>query len=130
VIIGGRRDREFGPVVLFGFGGIFVELLRDTAIRVAPIDVLIARDMIAQVKGAKILQGFRGKPPADTETLSEIIVSVSRLITEDPSIKSFDINPVIVGEKGRGCTIVDAKIELDQGQAAGKDASSIAQRHS
>jgi acetyltransferase len=112
VIVGGRQDREFGPVVLFGLGGIFVELLRDTSIRVAPIDGKTARDMIAQVRGAAILQGFRGKPPADIEGLSDILVAVSRLLAGNASIRSIDINPVILGEKGTGCTVVDAKIEV------------------
>ena len=112
VIVGGRQDREFGPVVVFGLGGIFVELLRDTSIRVAPIDSETARDMIARVKGAPVLQGFRGKPPADTEALSDILVNVSRLLAANASIRNIDINPVIVGEKGKGCTIVDAKIEV------------------
>jgi acetyltransferase len=113
VIVGGRQDREFGPVVVFGLGGIFVELLRDTSIRVAPIDGRTARTMIAEVKGAAILRGFRGSPPADTEGLSDILVAVSRLLSGNASIRNIDINPVIVGEKGRGCTVVDAKIEVD-----------------
>jgi hypothetical protein len=111
VIVGGRQDREFGPVVLFGLGGIFVELLRDTSIRVAPVGGKTARDMIAQVKGAAILRGFRGNPPADTEGLSDILVAVSRLLAGNASIRNIDINPVILGEKGTGCTVVDAKIE-------------------
>ena len=89
-----------------------MELLRDTSIRVAPIDGKTARDMIAQVKGAAILQGFRGNPPADTDCLSDILVAVSRLLVGNASIRNIDINPVIVGEKGRGCTVVDAKIEV------------------
>jgi acetyltransferase len=112
VIVGGRQDREFGPVVIFGLGGIFVELLRDTSIRVAPIDKKTARDMIAQVRGAAILRGFRGKPPADTEGLSDILVAVSRLLAGNASIRNIDINPVIVGERETGCTVVDAKIEV------------------
>jgi acetyltransferase len=114
VIVGGRQDREFGPVVIFGLGGVFVELLRDTSIRVAPIDGKTARDMIARVRGAGILRGFRGKPPADTEALSDILVAVSRLLAGNASIRNIDINPVIVGEKGTGCTVVDAKIEVYQ----------------
>ena len=84
VIVGGRQDREFGPVVIFGLGGIFVELLRDTSIRVAPIDGKTARDMIAEVKGAEILRGFRGKPPADTAGLADILVAVSRVLAGNP----------------------------------------------
>jgi hypothetical protein len=77
-----------------------------------PVAVKTGRNMIAQVKGAAMLQGFRGKPPADTEVLSNILVAVSRLLAGDASIRNIDINPVIVGEKGTGCTIVDAKIEV------------------
>ncbi len=111
VIVGGRQDREFGPVIFFGLGGVFVELLADTSIRVAPIDEKTARGMIAEVKGAAILRGFRGNPPADTDGLAGILVAVSRLLSGNASIRTIDINPVIVGEKGRGCMVVDAKIE-------------------
>jgi acetyltransferase len=113
VIVGGRQDREFGPVVLFGLGGVFVEVLKDTSIRVAPIGRQTAYDMIAEVKGAPMLQGFRGKPAADIEALADVLVAVSKLLAEDASICNIDINPVIVGEKGKGCVIVDAKIEKD-----------------
>lgn len=112
VIVGGKRDREFGPVVLFGLGGVFVELLGDTSIRVAPIGPQTARDMIEEVKAAAVLRGFRGKPPADTEALAGILVAVSGLIAENSAVLNIDMNPVIVGEKGKGCTIVDAKIEV------------------
>jgi acetate---CoA ligase (ADP-forming) len=112
VIVGGRRDREFGPVLVFGLGGILVELLGDTSIRVAPIGPQTARDMIGEVKGAPVLRGYRGKPPADTDALADILVAVSNLLAENTAICNIDINPVIVGEKGKGCTIVDAKIEV------------------
>ena len=77
VIVGGRQDREFGPVVIFGLGGIFVELLRDTSIRVAPINKKTARDMIAQVRGAAILRGFGGNPRR-TRRASPTYSSLSR----------------------------------------------------
>jgi acetyltransferase len=111
VIVGGRRDREFGPVLVFGLGGVFVELLRQTSIRIAPIDEKTARDMIAEVGGGQILRGFRGKPPADVEALSGVLVSASRLLAENASIRNIDMNPVIVGQEGTGCVVVDAKIE-------------------
>jgi len=111
VIVGGRQDREFGPVILFGLGGIFVEVLRQTSIRVAPIDEKTAREMVSGTRGAEILRGFRGKPPADIAALSAVLVALSRLLAEDASIRNIDMNPVIVGEEGTGCTIVDAKIE-------------------
>jgi hypothetical protein len=110
VIVGGRQDREFGPVVIFGLGGIFVELLGESSIRVAPIDESTARDMVNEGKAGSIMRGFRGKPAADSEALCRVLVSISRLLANDPSILNIDINPVIVGEKGMGCQIVDAKI--------------------
>ncbi len=112
VIVGGRRDREFGPVLVFGLGGIFVELLRETSIRVAPIDEHTAREMIGETKAQAMLKGFRGKPPADIAALSSVLVAVSRMLAEDGSIQNLDLNPIIVGEEGTGCTVVDAKVEL------------------
>ncbi|MBN2515390.1 MAG: acetate--CoA ligase family protein [Deltaproteobacteria bacterium] len=111
VIIGGKQDNEFGPVVLFGLGGVFVEVLKDTAIRVAPIDKEEAGIMIEEIKGARLLDDFRGQPPADKETLVQCLVKVSHLLFDHPEIKNLDINPMIVGDEGEGCMIVDAKIE-------------------
>jgi acyl-CoA synthetase (NDP forming) len=111
VIIGGRQDNEFGPVVLFGLGGIFTEVLADTALRVAPIGSDEARAMIAGIRGAALLRGFRGRPAADTEKLAQVLVDVSRLLTENPSILRMEMNPVIVHAAGSGCTVVDARIE-------------------
>jgi acyl-CoA synthetase (NDP forming) len=113
VIIGGRRDREFGPVILFGLGGIFVEIYKDTAIRVAPIDVKIAREMIDSTKGSTLLEGFRGNKPCDTEMLANVIVNVSNLLMDHPQITNLDINPLIVLEKGKGCVAVDVKVQID-----------------
>jgi len=116
VIMGGKRDREFGPVVLFGLGGIFVEVMKDALTRVAPIDRTAAEEMIDGIRGASLLRGFRGSPAADRESLIQILMNVSRLLSEHPEIRSIDINPVIVGENGRGCAVVDAKIEYVEGQ--------------
>ena len=116
VIMGGKRDREFGPVVLFGLGGIFVEVMKDALTRIAPIDRMAAEEMIDGIRGASLLQGFRGRPAADRESLTHILMNVSRLLSEHPEIRSIDINPVIVGENGRGCTVVDAKIEYVVGR--------------
>ena len=111
VIIGGRRDREFGPVILFGLGGIFTEVLRDVALRVCPIDRAQALDMIEETKGVRILRGFRGQSAADIEALADCLVNVSRLLVADPEIGNLDMNPLLVYEKNRGCLVVDAKIE-------------------
>ena len=111
VIIGGKHDNEFGPVILFGLGGVFVEVLKDTAIRVAPVDEDEAESMLEEIKGARLLDDFRGQPPADKETLVQCLVKVSHLLFDHPEIKNLDINPMIVGDEGKGCMIVDTKIE-------------------
>ena len=111
IIIGGRLDREFGPVIVCGLGGIYVEVVADRSIRVAPVDDAAAGEMIGQLKGHAILEGARGKTPADIAALKDVIVKVSHLLMENPGVVNLDINPVIVHEEGRGCTIVDVKME-------------------
>lgn len=113
VIIGGRRDREFGPVVLFGLGGIFVEVLQDVALRVAPVDEDEAENMIGEIKGSLLLKGFRGQAPRDVKSLIKCIVNVSRLLVENPEIQNLDINPLIVMPEGLGSLVVDAKIAVN-----------------
>jgi len=110
-IIGGKRDPYFGPVVLFGLGGIFTEILTDVILRVAPVDEELAEEMMNEIKGAGILKGFRGQKELDRKALAQALVNVSRLLIEYPEITNLDINPVIVFEKGKGCVCVDAKIE-------------------
>jgi acyl-CoA synthetase (NDP forming) len=112
VFIGGKQDPEFGPVILFGLGGVFVEVLKDIAIRVAPIDAGTAREMIEEIKGSAILKGFRGQLPSDLAVLIQCMVRASRLLAEHPEIKNLDINPLVVLEKGKGCLIVDAKMDV------------------
>jgi len=112
VIIGGRFDNEFGPVVVCGLGGIYVEILADRSIRVAPVDDETAGRMIAELKGIAILEGARGRKPADIPALRDVIVRLSALLAENPRIVNLDINPVIVYDEGEGCAIVDAKVEM------------------
>ncbi|HOP87023.1 MAG TPA: acetate--CoA ligase family protein [Syntrophorhabdaceae bacterium] len=111
LIIGGKRDSNFGPVVLFGLGGVFAEMFNDVVLRVAPIDKGIAEEMMNEIKGARILKGFRGQKELDRNALAHVLVNVSRLLIEHPEITNLDINPVIVFEKGKGCVCVDGKIE-------------------
>jgi len=111
VIIGGRRDQEFGPVILCGLGGVFVEVLKDAAMRVVPIGDTEAREMIDELKGAPILKGFRGQAPSDIDALVRCLCRVSALLAEHPEIVNIDMNPLMVFEKGQGCVAVDAKIE-------------------
>jgi len=108
VIIGATRDPEFGAVVTFGLGGVFVEVLEDVAFRVAPLTKSEAYDMVHEIKGLPILKGIRGKEPGDIEAISNVIMEVSRLMLEHPEIEELDLNPILVYPKG--VVAVDARI--------------------
>jgi len=111
VIVGATKDPQFGPALMFGLGGIFVEVLKDVTFRIAPITELDAREMIAEVKAYPILKGYRGQPPADIDTIVEILLNTSRLVMDYPEIKELDLNPIMVYEKG--AKTVDARIILE-----------------
>ena len=112
VIIGAIKDSQFGPTLMFGFGGIFVEVMKDVAFRIAPIIEEDAKEMITEIKAYPILRGYRGQPPADIDTIVKILVNMSKLIMDYQEIKELDLNPVIVYEKG--AKTVDARIILEQ----------------
>jgi acyl-CoA synthetase (NDP forming) len=107
VILGGVVDEQFGPVVMFGLGGFFVELFRDVAFALAPIEKEDALWLVNQIKGYRLLEGYRGKPPVDINTLLEIIVKVSGIIATG-LIKEIDLNPVSLYPQG--AMVLDAKI--------------------
>jgi len=111
VILGGKRDPSFGPVVMFGLGGIHVEVFEDVAFRVAPLTRADAEEMIAEVRGRKLLEGARGRPPADREALVEAILALSRLLMENPSVADIDINPLLA--RPDGVVAVDARVSLE-----------------
>ena len=110
-IIGAIKDPQFGQTIMFGLGGIFVELLKDVNFRVAPINADDAKEMITQLKAYPLLKGFRNSPPADINALIKILLSTSRLVMENPEIKELDFNPVIVYENG--AKTVDARIIIE-----------------
>jgi acyl-CoA synthetase (NDP forming) len=110
VIIGAKRDPQFGPIVLFGMGGVFVEVFKDVAIRVAPVDHKTAIEMIREIKGYTMLKEFRGKKSADIDALADVLVNVSRLIMDRDDILELDANPVMAYEKG--AVAVDARVLL------------------
>lgn len=110
VIIGVSTDPQFGHVVMFGLGGILVEMLRDVSFRVVPITSRDAHQMVREVKGYRLLQGFRGQPPADLDALREALVGVSRLVEENPEIMEMDLNPVLAYPDG--IVAVDARTIL------------------
>jgi acyl-CoA synthetase (NDP forming) len=110
VIVGAKRDPQFGPTVLFGIGGIFVEIFKDVSIRVAPVDKAMAMGMIQDIKGYAILKGIRGKKGVDMDALADIIVKTSKLMMEHDDIMELDMNPVMAYEKG--AIAVDARALL------------------
>jgi acetyltransferase len=112
MIVGGRRDPSFGPVVLVGVGGVFVEILREAAIRVAPIDHAEAHRMVDELRGAGILRGARGNKPADVEALVDCILRLGRFLADFPAVREVDINPVRVFAAGEGCVALDARVLL------------------
>jgi acetyltransferase len=113
MILGIKRDPLFGPVVLCGFGGILVELLKDVAVGIPPLTPNQAREMLMRLRGFSILGGVRGKPPADVDALCDTIVNVSRLaMSLGDQLHGLDINPLIVLPKGQGAVAVDAVVEI------------------
>ncbi|MCD6428569.1 MAG: acetate--CoA ligase family protein [Desulfurococcales archaeon] len=110
VIVGTTRDPTFGPVVLFGLGGIFVEVLKDVSFRITPVTKYDAEMMLSEIKAAKILDGYRGMPPRDKEALVDIIMKISKFMEEQEDVTDVDLNPIMVFEKGKGAKIADARI--------------------
>ncbi|MFH1845676.1 MAG: acetate--CoA ligase family protein [bacterium] len=112
IIIGTKIDDQFGPVIVFGLGGILVEVLQDVVFRVLPISRNAARKMVTEIRTARLLKGVRGKPPVDREAIIDLLLTVSEIIEAYPEIREMDLNPVIVHEKS--ITIVDARIILNK----------------
>ena len=110
VIVGSTKDPTFGNTLMFGLGGIFVEVLKDVSFRIVPIQKIDASEMIKEIKAYKILEGVRGMPPADQEMLVKILMATSKMLEECSEIKELDMNPIIVYEKG--ARVVDARIIL------------------
>jgi acetyl-CoA synthetase (ADP-forming) len=110
VIVGSVNDPQFGHTILFGLGGVFVEILKDVSFRIAPLEERDAREMIHEIKGYSALGGYRGFPSADQEAIVNILLSASRLVTENPQIDQMDLNPTMVYE--RGALVADARILL------------------
>jgi len=111
IIVGATKDPQFGPALMFGLGGIFVEVLKDVSFRIAPITKSDAREMITEVKGYPILRGYRGEPPSDINAIVEVLLNTSRLVMDHPEIRELDLNPILVYEKG--AKTVDARIILE-----------------
>lgn len=110
VILGVKNDRVFGGVIMFGLGGIFVEILRDVSFRIAPVEQASVYEMISEIRSHRLLQPVRGNAGRDIDSLAEVIERLSLLAVNSPCIKELDINPLIVLEENRGCFIADSRI--------------------
>jgi acyl-CoA synthetase (NDP forming) len=111
VIIGMSKDAQFGPVIMFGLGGVWVEILKDVSFRIVPLERRDAREMIQEIKGRPLLEGYRGQEPVDIANLEELILKVSSFVEQHPEIKELDLNPVFAYKDG--AVAVDARIILE-----------------
>ncbi len=110
IIMGMILDASFGPVVMFGLGGVLVEILNDVSFRIVPIEKADAEDMTSEIQGKKLLQGYRGQDPADVPYLQDMLVKLSEFVNETPGIEEIDMNPVFAYKDG--AVVVDARIIL------------------
>ncbi len=114
VILGSTRDQRFGPICMFGLGGIFVEALKDVTFRLAPMWETSAEMMVRSIRAYRVLQGIRGKPPADIKAAKLSILRLSEMVSNHPEIAELDINPLILYPEGQGCVVADARIILSR----------------
>ncbi|MBO3840017.1 MAG: acetate--CoA ligase family protein [Thermoproteota archaeon] len=112
VIIGAVRDPQFGPLMMFGLGGIYVNFLRDVSYRLAPLTLTDAMEMISETKAYALLKGVRGEPPADFRSLVDVMIRISQLMCHFKDVVEMEINPLMVYEEGKGCMAVDIKMTL------------------
>ncbi len=112
VIMGMSKDAQFGPVLMFGLGGVFVEVLKDVSFRLVPISRRDARQMIEEIKGYPVLQGYRGQEPANMEALEDMLLKLSHFVEQSPQIKELDLNPIFAHRDG--AVAVDARIILEE----------------
>jgi acyl-CoA synthetase (NDP forming) len=114
VIVGALDDATFGPTVMFGLGGIFVEALKDVSFRIAPLERRDAEEMVAEIKGYSLLMGARGQAGCDVRAVTDLLMAVSQMVTDHPEIKELDLNPVRVYEKG--LMVLDARMMERKGR--------------
>lgn len=112
IIVGVKRDESFGPMLMFGLGGVYTEVIKDVAFRFAPIDRDEALEMMMETRAFKTLTGYREFPKLDIAAVADVLVNLSRLVTEHPEIKELDINPLMVMREGKGCQAVDIRISV------------------
>jgi len=112
VIIGMSKDAQFGPVLMFGLGGVLVEILKDVSFRIVPLVKRDSREMIKEIKGYPLLEGYRGSEPVDIANLEELILKVSEFVEKTPDIKELDLNPIFAYSDG--AVAVDARVILEE----------------
>ena len=112
VFVGAKQDPVFGPIILAGLGGVYVEIFGDVTHRVAPISAAEARKMFGEIHGSQLLKGVRGQPPGDLEAAIHIVQRISQLVCDLPQIKELDLNPIKVLPEGEGCLVVDCRMVL------------------
>lgn len=112
VILGISKDPAFGHIIMFGFGGTYVEVFKDVSFRLVPIRELGARNMIKSIRASKVFEGFRGAPPSDIDAVAECLERLSQLSSDFPEIDELDINPLIVHARGQGASVADVRIAL------------------
>jgi acetate---CoA ligase (ADP-forming) len=112
VILGASRDARFGPLMMFGLGGTLVEVLKDVSFRLAPMWQISAEHMIREIKSFKLLDGFRGNPPADVDAIVDTLLRLSDMVCNHPEISELDVNPLIVHSRGQGASVADSRIML------------------
>jgi acetyltransferase len=106
------EDPNFGPLIVYGLGGVYVELLKDVAFRLNPLTTQEVHSMMDEIKGAKLLKGYRNLPEGDIQAVAEVLLRVSNMITTLPQITEMDLNPLLVLEPGEGVKAVDARIKV------------------
>ncbi|MDZ7616500.1 MAG: acetate--CoA ligase family protein [Patescibacteria group bacterium] len=114
VILGASRDDRFGPLMMFGLGGTLVEVLKDVSFRLAPMWQISAERMVRQIRSFEVLNGFRGNPPCDIDSIVRALMHLSEMLCNHPEISEVDINPLIVHAQGKGCSVADSRIVLKQ----------------
>ncbi len=112
LIVGVTQDKNFGPLIMFGLGGVYAELFKDVTFRIHPLTDVDADSMINAFRSHKILDGWRGAPPSDVPAIKELLLRISAMIEDIPEIQEMDLNPIMAMGTGQGCCVADARISI------------------